>query len=547
MVKQLNRVIALLLAMTLVLSMGLALGNTQARYDYNVTWQSVYYPPEPKVVSNRLSEEGQTILLKEWVLDPTANTREYKIKFHTNTDNIFGTFDCSTNLDCVGASLSQAELQKGSGTQEITLTLQLKEEAYLLTEAFPVNIHVSLQALGDYSKVLWADFVVDLVPQPVQEETTAPTVEPEDTTAPEEVPEETTAPEEVPEETTAPEEVPEETTAPEEVPEETTVPVEIPEETTAPAEVPEETTDPEEELEETTIPVEIPGETTAPQEEPVAPINENIVPVVNENANDATAPPAEQDLPAESLPLMEVEETHFSWSEWVSVKITVPADAELVELLYNGSTFPAGTMYRQADGSNILFGDPMTIQLSAEEMRNWDVLLNFKNIEESDKSMQMSITASASSGVTRQILDTQTVTLDASRIAMENVFSLGSCAVIAGAGEVQVSCDWNDEALEWHIEHFVRDENEDLSYVQRDDNFGLTFELEKWTTVLENGETADRTVAVISNADGSADPGSYRLVLSRTSGMETYTAELPFFVHYKTLTPASEELGGMLQ
>jgi hypothetical protein len=86
-----------------------------------------------------------------------------------------------------------------------------------------------------------------------------------------------------------------------------------------------------------------------------------------------------------------------------------------------------------------------------------------------------------------------------------------------------------------------------LTYVQSDDNFGLTFELEEWTTVLENGETVDRKLAVIDNGDGSADPGSYRLVLSRTSGMETYTAELPFFIHYKTHTSASEELGGMLQ
>ena len=558
MVKQLNRVIALLLAMTLVLSMGLALGNTQARYDYNVTWQSVYYPTEPKVVSNRLAENGQTVLLKEWVLDPAANTREYKINFHTNTDNIFGMFDCSANLDCVEASLSQTELKKGSGAQEITLTLHLKDEAYLLEETFPVSIHVSLQAMGDYNKLLWADFIVDLVPQPAQEETTAPTVVPEETTAPEEVPGETTAPEEVPEETTIPEEVPEETTVPEEVPEETTAPEEVPSETTAPAEsetttppsesettapaeVPAETTAPEE----PTVPVESPSETTVPEGEPVALINEDTEPV--ENEPNLKVLPTDQDPPAESLPLMEVEEDYFSWSEWVSVKIAVPADAEMVELLYNGAYFPAGTMCRRTDGSSVLFGDPMPIQLSAEEASNWDVLLNFKNIEESDKSMQMSITASASSGITRQIVDTQTVTLDASRIAMENVFSLGSWAVIMGAGEVRVPCDWNNEALEWHIEHYVRDDNGELTYVQSDDNFGLTFELEEWTTVLENGETVDRKLAVIDNGDGSADPGSYRLVLSRTSGMETYTAELPFFIHYKTHTPASEELGGMLQ
>ena len=686
MVKQLNKVIALLLAMTLFLSAGMVLGTSQARFNHSVTWQSVYYPAEPKLTSNRLSEEGVQVLLKDWVLEPGADTREYKIKFYATTDNIYGMFSCSTNLDCVQASLSQPDLKQQKGLHEVMLTLHLTEEAYLLTETFPVSIHVSLQTVGDYSKQLWADFVVDLVPQSVLEETTAPTEVPEETTAPTEVPEETTAPTEVPEETTAPTEVPEETTAPTEVPEETTAPTEVPEETTAPTEVPEETTAPTEVTgettaptevsEETTVPSEVPEETTAPTEvseettqpeeglvallslrntpdtEPMEPSDdennasseseettppseseaaavvseseettppsesetaaaiseseettlpsesettavisesEETTPTAESEAaaaisesedttppsesedttppseseettppsesetttppaeSETTTPPAEQD-PVEPLqPLIQVEGTRFSWGEWMWVKITVPESASSVELLYNGTSFPAGTMYRRADGTNVIFGDPLTIQLSAEEAESWDILLNFKNIDDTEKTKQMSVTASASSSAARQIVNTQTVTFDVSRVDMENVFYVGSEAIIAGSGETWVACQWNDEELVWHIEHLTRTANGELAYVTSDDQFGLTLRLESWTEPLGNGKTEERKAAVIGNPDGKAAPGSYRLVLTRKTDVTTYTAELPFFVHYKALAPASEEIGGVLQ
>ena len=623
MVKQLNRVIAMLLAMTLIFSMYLALGTSQARYNHSVTWQSVYYPPEPKVTSNRLAEDGQLVLLKDWDLESEANSREYTIKFYSTTDDIYGLFNCSTNLDCVEASLSQPDLKQEQGVQEITLTLHLKDEAYQLKEKFTVSIHISLQTVGSYNKQLWADFLVDLVPKTAQEETTAPTEESQETTAPTEVPEETTAPTEVPEETTAPAEVPEETTAPAEVPEETTAPTEVPEETTAPAEVPEETTAPTEVPEETTAPAETPEETTVPTETseetsfPVMAVlhldstesteqsvvttetfvKETTLPSESETTiapsesetttassesetttapsesetttapaesetttapaesepttppseSEPTTPPAEQDPAEPSQPLLQVEGTRFSWGEWVTVNIAMPKGAACVELLYNGASFPAGTMYRWSDGTDVIFGDPMTIQLSAEEAENWAVLLNFKNIDEADKTMQMTVTASASSGAARQIVDSQTVTLDASRIEMENVFYVGSQAVIAGSGETRVSCEWNDEQMDWHIEHLIRDANGELTYVRSDDQFGVTFKLESWTAVLENGESVERKVAVVGNPEGKAAAGSYRLVLSRTTGMETYTAELPFFVHYKVFAPASEQIGGVLQ
>ena len=107
--------------------------------------------------------------------------------------------------------------------------------------------------------------------------------------------------------------------------------------------------------------------------------------------------------------------------------------------------------------------------------------------------------------------------------------------------------EWNDEQMDWHIEHLIRDANGELTYVRSDDQFGVTFKLESWTAVLENGESVERKVAVVGNPEGKAAAGSYRLVLSRTTGMETYTAELPFFVHYKVFAPASEQIGGVLQ
>ena len=560
MVKQLNKVIALLLAMTLFLSAGMVLGTSQARFNHSVTWQSVYYPAEPKLTSNRLSEEGVQVLLKDWVLEPGADTREYKIKFYATTDNIYGMFSCSTNLDCVQASLSQPDLKQQKGLHEVILTLHLTEEAYLLTETFPVSIHVSLQTVGDYSKQLWADFVVDLVPQSALEETTAPTEVPEETTAPTEVSEETTQPEEglvallslrntpdtepmepsddennaysESEETTPPSESEtaavisesEDTTPPSES--ETTAVISESEDTTPPSES--ETTTPPSESEETTPPSER-EETTPPAE------------------SETTTPPAEQD-PVEPLqPLIQVEGTRFSWGEWMWVKITVPESASSVELLYNGTSFPAGTMYRRADGTNVIFGDPLTIQLSAEEAESWDILLNFKNIDDTEKTKQMSVTASASSSAARQIVNTQTVTFDVSRVDMENVFFVGSVAIIAGSGETWVACQWNDEELVWHIEHLTRTANGELAYVTSDDQFGLTLRLESWTEPLGNGKTEERKAAVIGNPDGKAAPGSYRLVLTRKTDVTTYTAELPFFVHYKALAPASEEIGGVLQ
>ena len=59
-----------LIALLLVASMVLSVGDTQARYVNTTVWNTVVYPTSDQIVSDCLRPEGQTILLGE--MEPDA-------------------------------------------------------------------------------------------------------------------------------------------------------------------------------------------------------------------------------------------------------------------------------------------------------------------------------------------------------------------------------------------------------------------------------------------------------------------------------------------
>ena len=109
-----------LIALLLVASMVLSVGDTQARYVNTTVWNTVVYPTSDQIVSDCLRPEGQTILLGEMPQDAL------EITFTLESNRaISGKLTAAVDLeDLLTVELSQEKVQmEAYETVEITMTL----------------------------------------------------------------------------------------------------------------------------------------------------------------------------------------------------------------------------------------------------------------------------------------------------------------------------------------------------------------------------------------------------------------------------------------
>lgn len=204
-----------LIALLLVASMVLSVGDTQARYVNTTVWNTVVYPTSDQIISDCLRPEGQTILLGE--MEPDALEITFTLE---STRAISGKLTAAVDLeDLLTVELSQEKVQmEAYETVEITMTLIPTDMALDTPRPeLDVNILVALEGM------LSGTFRVTL-PELTEEDLGIIPTEPEET-EPEETEPEETEPEETEPEVTEPEPTEPEPTEPEETEPEATDPV----------------------------------------------------------------------------------------------------------------------------------------------------------------------------------------------------------------------------------------------------------------------------------------------------------------------------------
>lgn len=211
-----------LIALLLVASMVLSVGDTQARYVNTTVWNTVVYPTSDQVISDCLRPEGQTILLGQMPQDSLEITFTLE-----STRAISGKLSAVVDLDdLLDVELSQEKVEmEAYETVEITMTLIPTDMAIDTPRPeLDVNILVKLEGMlsGTFRVTLPELTEEDLGILPTEPEE----IEPEET-EPEETEPEETRPEETEPDPTEPEATEPEPTDPEgEQPTENTEPTE---------------------------------------------------------------------------------------------------------------------------------------------------------------------------------------------------------------------------------------------------------------------------------------------------------------------------------
>ena len=146
------------------------LGQSQARYENYAQWRGVYVPQTTQFVSDRLTPDGQTVLLKDWSMENT-NSRMKGIAISVASGTVTGNMHCTVDRpEYLTAAMDRTELTVNTVGVHTQLTMTPTEEALLLTEPVTATVRVSFTLEGGDQPAVWADYQVNLLPGNAAEE-----------------------------------------------------------------------------------------------------------------------------------------------------------------------------------------------------------------------------------------------------------------------------------------------------------------------------------------------------------------------------------------
>ncbi|MBE6976331.1 MAG: hypothetical protein E7439_03940 [Ruminococcaceae bacterium] len=209
-------------------------------------------------------------------------------------------------------------------------------------------------------------------------------------------------------------------------------------------------------------------------------------------------------------------EMAFAWQEKLVFALTAAENADRVELMYNGGTFPAGTRYTIDQGKSFVLGDTMNISIPISDPELVQLQLDFSQAAATPaETVNIAATAYLEGQVTGQMDFVVSVGRAPLALDLANIYP-----VISGSGSLQIPMTGDQEGLQWKLEQLTKT-NVGTAYAPSE---ALSVE------VAGNGENQQ---LVISNPTGKAPAGTYRLTITRMCGdvtVRTYQVEI--FVHY---------------
>ena len=531
-----GKAFALLSVTAAILITSCCLGQTQARYENYSQWRAIYKPQQQVLHSDRLVSGGQTVLLQDWNVGSVASGME-AITITGKTGTTQGVLRCeSDHPEYITAALDRSELVVDTTGTQVQLTMTPTQAALALTEQITVTVCVEFLPEGAEEPTLWADYQVVLLGTEPEEPVEAQSENPEESqpeeTQPEETQPEETQPQETQTEETQPEETqPEETqteetqpeeTQPEETQTEETQPEEIQPEETQPQETqPEETqpqeTQPEETQPEETQPQETQPEETQPEEtQPEETQPEETQP--EETQPQETQPEETQPAPAAlSIDSADV----FAWEEQLVLKITAPTSADTLILTMDDAHFPEGMRYTYNDETFLLGADmPIEIPMQSEEIQ---LFLDFSQLTQPQSG---EISLQAQTLYQQEVTGIGEMTVETAREALQADLERFN-PVLTGKNALNIPLCADTNGLTWRLEMLTETE-EGIVYAQSDEQYYLVITISE-----ESEETGSKKFINISNANGQAPAGTYRLTLERLQNEQVISRiQVPFFICY---------------
>lgn len=146
----------------LLLTLSLAVGNTEARYNNATSWVGFYDPGVQKLSSDYLKREGQTVMLQPWEA-VAGTTRTEDIKLFSSKDSAYVTMQCTTASEYITAALDQSAVYATEEGASVRLTLTIAEKAAQLTQSTQAEVLVTMKN-SDESVTLRATYRVTLLP-----------------------------------------------------------------------------------------------------------------------------------------------------------------------------------------------------------------------------------------------------------------------------------------------------------------------------------------------------------------------------------------------
>lgn len=417
--KNTAKIVAALSATTALLIVSCCLGPTQARYENYSQWRATYQPQQQLLHSDRLTSEGQTVLLQDWILDSAAARME-AITITGSVGTMQGVLHCeSDHPEYVTASLDRSEITVSTVGAQVQLTMAPTQAALELTEQITATVRVELLPEGAEKPALWADYQVVLLGAEPEE------TEPEETQAEETEPEETQPKETEPEQTQA------EETEPGETQPEETEPVVMQVEQTQPEETGSEETQTEE---------------TEPEQIQPAPV-------------------------ALSIDSTDV----FAWEEQLAIKVTAPAGADTLILTMNDANFLAGTRYTYNQKA-FLLGADMPIEIAIQDEQTPMLLLDFSLLS-APQSGEISLQAQTLHQ--QRVTGTGEITVGTTREALRTDPEAFS-PVLTGKNVLRIPLYADTDGLTWQLEMLTETE-EGIAYTQSAEQYYLVITISEET------------------------------------------------------------------
>lgn len=212
----------------------------------------------------------------------------------------------------------------------------------------------------------------------------------------------------------------------------------------------------------------------------------------------------------------------FSWDELLVLKLTLPEGTDTVLLSCEGVEFPANTRYSiDAEATRVL-GDDDMISVSADGRREVQVLLDFTWTEEAlyRNSFLLSAVAYADGAE----LAIANANISASREALQVEADAQGYILKAGT-QVQLVIEGDVDGFSYTVEQLTKTDGI-IAYIASE-QLNVTME------TTNDGDGTTQSVLVISNDNGAALAGTYRLSLQRIfDGVVINSYEIPLFVCY---------------
>ena len=205
----------------------------------------------------------------------------------------------------------------------------------------------------------------------------------------------------------------------------------------------------------------------------------------------------------------------ISLEEYMFFEINIPSDSTSLKISCNEGAFPTGIRYKADDELYVMNQKNEEIELLVEGKSSIVLYIDFSCVEEPISEI-ITVKVTAYKGIYE--ISSEEFQCDTTLKTLAATYELNRM-IIHHNTSISLRIEGEDEQTSFEVQKFSPVDGQ-MAYVEDENDFGLTVK-------TENG------VLTISNEEGEADAGAYRIIILREQNeIELKRIEIPFFIHY---------------